>query len=140
MKFDVFTQFQDFLSGQRDNLLVWVPIFLGIGAALYFALMREPSFLTVAGLLGGCLAFFVSMFRVYHQKHDSFAVLLSLILSGCLLCMSVGFTAAQIKTDIVRTPMLDRETRPVMVTGVIDHREDQEGKKRNTPVFIECID
>lgn len=138
MKFDGYSVFQDFLASQRENLLVWVPIFLGIGAALYFGLTNEPSFFTTSGLLGGCIALFLSLYRLYHRRGDSLAVLTSLILAGCLLCMATGFTAAQIKTDIVATPMLNRETRPVMVTGILDHREDQEGKK-GTLLFLSNV-
>lgn len=129
MKFDLFSPFQEFLATQRENLLLWVPIFWGVGSAIYFSLPTEPSFLKTGSGLAGSIILFLSYLRLYTRKHDSVAVLVSLILSACVVCIFVGFTAAQIKTDIVKTPMVAYETRPVMVTGIIDHREDQEGKK-----------
>ena len=142
MKFDVFSTFQEFflgfLSGQRANLLVWVPVFLGLGSALYFGLLYEPSIPTVCGLLSGNIVLFVSLFRLYHREADSFLVMLSFILSACLLCATIGFSAAQLKTVMVKAPMIASETRPVMVEAVVDHREDQEGKK-GTLFFLSAV-
>lgn len=138
MKFDVFLTFQEFLAAQRDNLLVWVPVFLGLGSALYFGLLYEPSISTVCGLLAGTVVLCASMFRLYHREPNSFLVLLAFIFSACLLCTTIGFSVAQFKTHWVKAPMIAVETRPVMVTAVIDHREDQEGKK-GTLLFLSDV-
>lgn len=138
MKFDVFLPFQEFLASQRDNLLVWVPIFLGIGSALYFGLLYEPSISTVCGLLAGTIVLFISMFRLYNREPNSFLILVSFVLSACLLCTTIGFTAAQFKTDMVDTIMIDRETRPVMINAIVDHREEQEGNK-GTLLFLSNV-
>ncbi|OFW87821.1 MAG: hypothetical protein A3B66_06630 [Alphaproteobacteria bacterium RIFCSPHIGHO2_02_FULL_46_13] len=142
MKFDMFSTFQEFLeeflSGQRENLLVWIPVFLGLGSALYFGLLYEPSVPTVCGLLAGLVFLCASMFRLYHREPNSFLLLSSFILSACLLCMSIGFGAAKLKTDLVDTIMIDRETRPVMVSAIVDHREEQEGNK-GTLLFLSGV-
>lgn len=142
MKFDMFSTFQEFLeeflSGQRENLLVWIPVFLGLGSALYFGLLYEPSVPTVCGLLSGLVFLCASMFRLYHREPNSFLLLSSFILSACLLCMSIGFGAAKLKTDLVDTIMIDRETRPVMVSAIVDHREEQEGNK-GTLLFLSGV-
>lgn len=135
MKFDVFLTFEEFLAAQRENLLVWISIWLGIGSAIYFGLYNQPSFLTTGSAVSGCVFFFAAMMRLYQKKHDSKYPLFLFMISGCLLSVAVGFTAAHIKTDIVDTPMVERETRPVMVEGIINHREDQEGKK-GTLLFL----
>jgi competence protein ComEC len=135
MKFDVFLAFEEFLAAQRENLLVWISIWLGIGSAIYFGLNNQPSFMTTASAISGCVFLFATMMRLYQKKQDSKYPLFLLMISGCLLSLAVGFTAAHIKTDIVHTPMVERETRPVMIEGIINHREDQEGKK-GTLLFL----
>jgi hypothetical protein len=37
------------LGGQREALLLWIPVFLGLGSALYFDLAAEPSFTVTGG-------------------------------------------------------------------------------------------
>ena len=135
MKFDVFLVFQDFLTTQRENLLVWISICLGVGSVIYFGLYDQPSFMTTASAIAGCVFFFAAMMRLYQKNYQSKYPLFLVIISGCLLSVMIGFTAAHIKTDIVHTPMVERETRPVMVEGIINHREDQEGKK-GTLLFL----
>lgn len=135
MKFDVFLVFEEFLATQQENLLVWVPIWLGLGSAIYFGLHHQPSFFSTASAVSGCVFFFAAMMRLYQKNYASKYPLILLILSGCLCSLAVGFTAAHIKTDIVHTPMVERETRPVMIEGIINHREDQEGKK-GTLIFL----
>lgn len=138
MKFDAFSTFQEFLAAQKDNLLVWVSVFLGVGAGLYFGLYNEPSFYAVGGLLAGCIALFMSAFRLYHHKAHSVPLLILFLVSAAWLCTAIGFAAGQLKTNIVKTAMIEKETRPVMVEALIDHREEQEGKK-GTLLFLSDV-
>lgn len=138
MKFDLFSAFQDFLAAQRDNLLLWVPIFLGIGAACYFGLIREPSFQATGAALAASLICCIASLRLYHKKSESLPVIIAMVGAGCLVCVTIGFTAAQFKTHHVKTPMLFRESRPVMVEATLDHRENQEGKK-GTLLFLSDV-
>jgi len=135
MKFDVFMAFQDFLISQRNNLLMWASICLGLGSAIYFGLHYEPSGFTTASLVTGCIAFFIFVYRLYLRQENTSLTLAGLILSGLIMFIAIGFTAAQIKTDIAYTPLIQYETRPLMIEGMIDHREDQEGKK-GTLLFL----
>lgn len=120
---------QGLCAGQRENLLMGISIFLGVGAALYFGLKTEPSAWTVGGGCAGCIALFLALYRRYSRYPESVVGFLALVVAAGLLFMAIGFTAAKIKTDWVKAPMLARETRPVMVTGTIDTLEEQEGKK-----------
>lgn len=129
MKFDIFSAFEGFLAGQRDNLLVWISVFLGAGSAFYFGLLYEPSVPMICGLLSGIIVLFVILFRLYHRESDSALILVSFICGACLLCANIGFAAAKFKTNSLNTVMINHETRPVMVTGIVDHREEQEGRK-----------
>jgi hypothetical protein len=61
MRFDPFSTLQDFLAGQREHVLIWVPVFLGLGAALYFALPFEPSYLSVGAALSATATLFLSI-------------------------------------------------------------------------------
>lgn len=138
IKNEISLAFQAFIAGQRENILLWIPVFLGVGAALYFGLKTEPSAWAVGGALSGCIFFYAAMFRRYSRYPDSVAGFFALVIAGCMLCCAVGFAVAQIKTEWVKTPMLTHETRPVMVTGTIDTLEEQEGKK-GTLIYLEDL-
>lgn len=138
MKFDPFSIFQEFLAAQRENILLWVPVFLGLGSAAYFSLEQEPSFINGGAGVAASLTLFLALFRVYRKRHDSWLVLCGLIIAGCGFFTMTGFMAAQVKTYLVQTPMLEKETRPVMVEGILEHREEQEGKK-GTLLFLSDV-
>lgn len=142
MKFDALLTienfFHEFLSGQKDNLLAWVAVFVGMGSAIYFGCEDEPSFSAIVSLLMGSMAFFICIFRLYQQKTHSLSLLLLLIVSSIGLAVMGGCSAAQFKTDVVHTAMIERETRPVMIEATLDHLEEQEGKK-GTLLFLSDV-
>lgn len=95
------------LAAERPRWVLWVPVGVGLGVALYFALPVEPPGWAGAAAAGACLALVRPVWRW------SGAVLALL----ALLSVAVGFSAAQLRTALVEAPMLQREIGPVTVTG-----------------------
>lgn len=137
MKFDLFSTIESFLADQREHILLWIPVFMAVGSALFFSFMREPSPWVVAGGFSGATFLCAAAFRLYAWRHDVGALLLFVVAWVLWLVMS-GFTLATIKTDSIATPMITRETRPVMINATLDHREEQEGKK-GTLLFLSDV-
>ncbi|MDP9196423.1 MAG: ComEC family competence protein [Pseudomonadota bacterium] len=97
------------LAAERDRWLLWLPVFLGLGIWVYFVLPREPSALagpSACGLFCGLLWL--------SRRHMGLILACAATLATC-----AGFTAAQIRTGIVYTPILERETAPSPVKGIL---------------------
>lgn len=95
------------LLAERDRWPLGVPVGIGAGVALYFALTAEPPpWLGAAVLAAGLLA------AVLGRR--SLAVL---ALACALMSVAAGFAAAQFRTQWVAAPLLTREVGPAPVTG-----------------------
>lgn len=99
----------DWLHGQRDRWILWSPVPLALGIALYFSLHFEPP--VVLGLLP--LAILVLIALGFGRGRMFFLVWLPFFL------MALGFASAQVRTRIVDAPVLERETYPLMLEGRI---------------------
>lgn len=95
------------LSAERERWPLWIPVFLGAGIALYFALSTEPP-----GWIGpwGLAAAAIGAWLVRRRS----GVALSLV---CLCLILAGLSVAQMRTRWVAAPVLDRMTGAVMVEG-----------------------
>ena len=85
----------DALEAARGQLFVWVPVFMGLGIALWFGLPFEPGlplYLAVAGL-GICAAL------------APLGALRPLSLAAA--CVALGFVAAGVRAHQIAAPMLD---------------------------------
>lgn len=103
----------DLIGAERDRWALWIPVLMGLGTGFYFSLKQEPSMavaLTGPVLLAGLLAL-LWQFRAA-------AGYLTLALQA-LLCLSVGFAAAKVRTERVNGPVLEREIRNVTIEGRI---------------------
>jgi competence protein ComEC len=96
-------------GGMRRRLVLLVPCCLCIGIGLYFALPSEPKLPAGLAALALCGAVVALLRR--RERAAAFAVL--------LLGIALGFLAAELRTRLVATPMLDRERRGE-VTGTVD--------------------
>ncbi len=110
-----------FYGRQKEYLILWWPICLGLGISIYFSLPHEPS-LTILTI---CAALFLGATYKYKQIGDSrfiFLFFVALILLG----MVVGV----LRTHSVDAPVLEKELRFTNVEGVIEKVEDRGTSKR----------
>ncbi|NCC21818.1 MAG: ComEC family competence protein [Alphaproteobacteria bacterium] len=119
------------MAAQQGRLVYWLPVFLGCGIAAYFLLTVEPSI--VPGvfsvlLIGSAIAVFWPFRNGSERNLVTFAALTG------LFWVALGFTAAQIRMDVLAAPVLGKEMRYADVTGTIRDldRLDEEGAVRMT--------
>lgn len=119
----------EFLAAQRTNLILWIPVFLGLGACLYFSLSVEPLGLWVFPAFGlAAVAMAIVALRCM-QADDLNQYYLPLIIISSLFWTVTGFTAAKVQAISVHTPMLASESKIAQVEGTIEHLEALEGRK-----------
>jgi len=104
------------LDAEQGRWFLWLPVFFGAGIGVYFELLEEPPFSLSLGLFIAALAL-RSMAR---------ANLFAFLVTSILLCMSAGFFAAKLRTDIMAAPVLDRH-------GAYDLEGFVESFDRQTP-------
>ena len=92
------------LLAERERWLLWLPVGLGAGIAIYFALPLEPPlWLGASGLLLAALLLAWSRWRLPAEAFQSCAPgLLGLVV------FLLGFTVASWRTYLVEAPVLDR--------------------------------
>lgn len=114
------TRLADMASAERDRWLLWLPVAVAAGIALYYALPFEPG-LWPAGLVlaGAGLAAWLL------RRWTALALLAVAIAAG-----SAGFAAAKLRTLSVEAPILAREIGPVLVEGRVLAAEPGEGGGR----------
>jgi competence protein ComEC len=95
------------LAEDRERWALWIPVGLGAGVGLYFALPAEPPGWIGAGAALVSLAAAVS-FR---------ARLIPLLVALAALAVTIGFTAAQLRTALVAAPALEKRIGPTELRG-----------------------
>ncbi|HWA30464.1 MAG TPA: ComEC/Rec2 family competence protein [Rhizomicrobium sp.] len=92
--------------------MLWLPVALGTGIAVYFALPFEPSVkLAWPFLLAGVLV----MAAAFAEEHW-----LARIALGLVAAFAIGFSAAQLRTADMAAPVLTHRIGPVALQGVVD--------------------
>ncbi|TCS64178.1 competence protein ComEC [Varunaivibrio sulfuroxidans] len=99
--------FENNLSAESDRWILWFPVAMGVGIAGYFSLPGEPPFWVGPVALIVCA---VLAFRLRDRVLPFVAVVF-------LLGAALGFSAAQVRTKAVSSPVLDRAYGPVIVSG-----------------------
>ena len=97
-------------EGERWTL--WLPVALGSGVALYFALPFEPSAVLALPFLIAAL-----LVSVVAATSDTMAARVSL---GLLAAFTIGFAVAQLRTAHVAAPLLVHRIGPAMVNGRVE--------------------
>ena len=106
---------QLFLS-EQERWAYWLPVFLGLGIASYYALPVEPSLILTLIAPALCLLGLIAL------RQRPYAVMgVIVVLAFCL-----GLGAASVRTAWVAQPMLSRKLGPVEVTATIIERELRE--------------
>jgi competence protein ComEC len=97
------------LAAEREQWMLWIPVAVGAGVSLYFALPVEPPLwpaLLIAGI--GCAT-------GYRLRNSGPA----LLLASAVSLIAIGVAVAQLRTASVTAPMLTDEIGPVRITGRI---------------------
>ncbi len=102
----------EWTGAQAGRFVLWLPVFLAFGIAIYFLLPVEPNRWSMVPFIAcGCtvLALF---WRVMALRIAAMLVLL----------VAAGFLAAQIRTHAVYAPTLSETQEMVMIQGVIEEK------------------
>ena len=119
------------VAAERDRWLLWIPVGIGLGIALYFMLPTEPPLWTgVAGLAGALAVIGIG------RRHAGL-----IVVGIALAAPAAGFSAGQWRTVAVQAPILEKETRAQRITGRIVAVEDSGSGRRLilSPVVIPGI-
>jgi competence protein ComEC len=97
------------LAAERDQWLLWAPVGLGTGVAIYFGLPDEPPL-----WLGPVLALCGMLLSLVCRRQVPFAAG-----AAALTLMALGFGAASLRTAYIAAPILERDIGPVRIEGQI---------------------
>jgi competence protein ComEC len=111
------------LNGERERWPLWLPVGVGTGTAIYFALDLEPPLWL--GL--AAMAFALALVFAGLRRRPA------LVLVGLALgAIGLGFTGAKVRTLSVDAPVLAHRTGPAMVSGQVVKVEPKPGGPRIT--------
>ncbi len=104
----------------RFRWALWLPFAIGVGDAIYFALPAEPEWGWAVAVFGLVLVMILA----------AAAFQASVLRMACALvaAASLGFSAAELRTEIVRAPVLATQIGPVGLDGRIQSVQ-QHGKR-----------
>jgi competence protein ComEC len=92
---------------ERERWILWVPVFIAVGIAVYFGLGSEPpAWVGAAGLAAAILA------RIVLNRWPVPAMA-----AACLALAFLGFAAAQVRVATVSAPTVAREIGRAIVQG-----------------------
>src|SRR5690349_14117572 len=98
------------LEAEQDRWFLAVPVLLGLGIGLYFALPSEPHVLTaVTPLLVA-----VALFPVLPRRMGLTIALVA------VTAVTVGFALAKLRVEWVRAPILAKQMPSVEVRGYVE--------------------
>jgi competence protein ComEC len=114
------------LEAEQDRWFLWLPVMLGLGVVGYFMLPTEPL-LSVA-LIPLAVALVVSM--VWRQGIGS------IIVAGAVLAASLGFGLAKLRTEIARSPVLERQYGLVDLSGFVELVEPRPNRGQRLTIRV----
>jgi competence protein ComEC len=107
-----FGRLRDSFLAERARWVLWLPVALAGGIALYFALPAEPSFALAAGIgAAGAMMAIAAALSPETALRTSLAILAAL---------SIGFAAAKTATERAAAPVTAHRTGPVMIHGRVE--------------------
>ena len=101
------------LLRQTDRAFLWLVVAFGAGIALFFTWHNDPPAWLAAGICATGLALLAPRPRFFGK---SFIAL-------TLIAFGLGHGSAQFRTWVVGTPLLERESRSFMLSGVVEESE-----------------
>ncbi len=122
--------FSGLLAAEQDRWFLWAPVFVGVGIGLYFAAPIEPLWIvTVAPLLAA------AGLRLTARRG-----IVTLALTGALLCIAVGFAAAKLRVEWVRGPVMTFSKRIQTVHGWVEVVERRAEKGVRLTIRVASIE
>lgn len=115
---------------EQERWPVWLPVLLGLGVAVYFALPVEPP----QWLMFPWLPFALGAAVLRRRDYTVYLVLLTLAV------LLLGMGAAQWRSQSVAAPVLSRSTGPVMVSGLVEDVMRGEGASARLVIINPVID
>lgn len=116
------------ITGQKDRLFLFSPIFMGFGVASYFSLTSEPSWLMT---IIPCAAIFLPLIYLWPRRLNSLPLYFTSLLALALFLSASGFVLSKLRTEMVATPILKESLRFANVEGRVANIEFlEEGQGR----------
>ncbi|MBL8565828.1 MAG: ComEC family competence protein [Hyphomicrobiaceae bacterium] len=106
------------IEDERARWFYWVPVFIGVGIAVYFALPVEPP------LWLALLAPVVALAARIALGHATLVTLAT----GAVTLASVGFALVTVRTAVVAAPVLEARLDRVDVEGFVERVEPRTGR------------
>ncbi len=116
----------ELFASERDRWPLWIPVFIGAGVTIYFALPVEPPVWLGGALAASTLAGFGVL-----RRRTQWAVPL---LGASLL--AAGLAVAQTRAHLVAQPVLERDYGPATIAG---HVIKVESHARGQRVILEGV-
>jgi competence protein ComEC len=110
------------LEQERPQWLLWMPVAIGSGIAVYFALDKEPALIILAGLF----VLLIVLTGWFRHNSNLFVLLMALTL------INLGMLAACWRTHYLATPMLNKPLPTQYLEGTIDKIEHMPNYQRLT--------
>jgi competence protein ComEC len=114
------------LEAEQDRWFLWLPVMFGLGVITYFYLPTEPL-LSVA-LIPLAVALVISI--VWREGVGS------IIVGGAVLAASLGFGLAKLRTEIARSPVLERQYGLVDVSGFVELVEPRPNRGQRLTIRV----
>ena len=119
------------MLAERERWALWLPVALGAGVGVYFALPFEPSLALAVGLgTAGLLVAAAAALSPETALRASFSILAALL---------IGFSAAKIRTDHVGAAVLAHRAGPVALTGQVEEAQSH-GKGTRVLLALSSVD
>ncbi|PIR39642.1 MAG: hypothetical protein COV35_03825 [Alphaproteobacteria bacterium CG11_big_fil_rev_8_21_14_0_20_39_49] len=114
------SKLQDIVIAEKDSYFLWIPVLFGIGIITYFKIPFEPD-IKISILLSALLLVGVFIYR------KTTYLLWLLIIS---LIISCGFLSANLRTVLVKAPVMKKETGIRKIKGTIESISSRTTGKR----------
>lgn len=110
---------------EQERWILWLPVLVGTGIAVYFALENEPPAWLGTMVLAGCTAVAVPAVSRSGARHPLLPVTVLFVLS-----LAAGFAVAQAQSLMLATRMLNRAVGPVMLQArVVNSEQFPDGQR-----------
>ena len=132
-------QYPQILARQIDadwhRAIYWLPVFLGIGSAIYFSLSFEPDANGLIVVLTALMAAFGIIWAGYWRASAPLRAILAVA-----VCLAMGMVLAQFRAAWVDTKILSEKFGPTHILGTIEQIDRQAKGGRFLISDIEWLD